>query len=143
MSRLRSREQGPPPSGRDLDDPCPGVVFSPALMATSGPSRGQWGRETMLILGIDGDTTTHNQDDKSNLPEHDSAAILMRDGELLAAVEEERLDRIKHSGFFPSLAIRHCLSAGGVSFADIDRIVFHSTESAYYSQELKRFIYDP
>src|SRR5207253_1217263 len=43
----------------------------------------------------------------------------------------------------PSLAIRHCLSAGGVSFADIDRIVFHSTESAYYSQELKRFIYDP
>jgi carbamoyltransferase len=97
----------------------------------------------MLILGIHGDTTTHNQDDKSNLPEHDSAAILMRDGELLAAVEEERLDRIKHSGFFPSLAIRHCLSAGGVSFADIDRIVFHSTESAYYSQELKRFIYDP
>ena len=97
----------------------------------------------MLILGIHGDTVPHNEDDESRLPEHDSAAALIRDGELLAAVEEERLDRVKHSGLFPALAIRHCLDAGRVSFADLDRIAVHSTAAAHYSSELKRFALDP
>ena len=45
---------------------------------------------------------------------HDSAAALVRDGELVAAAQEERFTRIKHDERFPINAIRYCLEAGGV-----------------------------
>ena len=47
---------------------------------------------------------------------HDSSACLVRDGELLFAVAEERISRVKHDARFPSLAIQACLD-----FAKIQR----------------------
>ena len=47
-------------------------------------------------------------------------AVLVRDGQLVAAVEEERLRRIKHCAGFPRQAIRECLRLGGASAADVD-----------------------
>ena len=44
----------------------------------------------------------------------DAAACLIKDGELLAAVEEERFRRIKHWGGFPSESIRYCLAEAGI-----------------------------
>jgi len=50
----------------------------------------------------------------------DVSAVLVRDGRLVAAVEEERFRRIKHIAGFPSLAIAECLRMGGISGADVD-----------------------
>src|SRR5579871_4814837 len=54
---------------------------------------------------------------------HDSAAALVIDGELVAAVAEERISRRKHTGEFPSGAIRACLDYAGLGVADIDAVV--------------------
>jgi carbamoyltransferase len=46
---------------------------------------------------------------------HDSAAALVRDGEIIAAAQEERFTRKKHDNQFPSNAIDYCLQAGGIT----------------------------
>jgi carbamoyltransferase len=55
---------------------------------------------------------------------HDAAAVLLRDGELFAAAEEERFSRIKHDFAFPSNAIRFCLQEARIKGSDIDYAVF-------------------
>jgi carbamoyltransferase len=55
---------------------------------------------------------------------HDAAAVLLRDGQLIAAAEEERFSRVKHDYSFPRSAIRFCLEAGGIQGADLDYVVF-------------------
>jgi carbamoyltransferase len=56
---------------------------------------------------------------------HDSAAALLRDGEIVAAAQEERFTRKKHDPRFPENAIRYCLKAGGIGLEDVDHIVFN------------------
>jgi carbamoyltransferase len=56
---------------------------------------------------------------------HDSAACLLRDGEIVFAVEEERLSRVKHDHAWPERAIAACLEAGGVAASDVDAVVFY------------------
>ena len=53
----------------------------------------------------------------------DSSAALVRDGELLFAIEEERLRRVKHWAGFPSKSIKFCLDSAQISIYDIDYIV--------------------
>ncbi|MBT9560023.1 MAG: carbamoyltransferase [Myxococcales bacterium] len=55
----------------------------------------------------------------------DAAAVLVRDGEVIRAVEEERLSRIKNTGVFPERAIRFCLSDAGVDVHDLDAVAFN------------------
>jgi carbamoyltransferase len=56
---------------------------------------------------------------------HDAAAVLLRDGQIIAAAEEERFSRIKHDFGFPHQAIRFCLETGGIQGSDLDYIVFY------------------
>jgi len=56
---------------------------------------------------------------------HDAAAALVRDGELVAAAEEERFTRKKHTPAFPENAIRYCLEEGGVSAGELDYVGFY------------------
>lgn len=56
---------------------------------------------------------------------HDSAAVLIEDGRLVAAAEEERFSRRKHDSGFPENAVRYCLEAGGISPADLDAVAFY------------------
>jgi carbamoyltransferase len=56
---------------------------------------------------------------------HDSAACLIKDGQLVAAVQEERFNRIKNSSDFPINAINYCIQAGGISFDQIDYVAFY------------------
>ncbi|HIG10292.1 MAG: carbamoyltransferase [bacterium] len=56
---------------------------------------------------------------------HDSSAALVRDGELVAAAEEERFSRVKHDSGFPKLAIDFVLETGGITLHDLDYIVFY------------------
>jgi len=56
---------------------------------------------------------------------HDAAAALLRDGDLIAASEEERFSRKKHDSDFPRLAIRYCLDTAGIDVQDLDYVVFY------------------
>lgn len=51
-----------------------------------------------------------------------SSACLVRDGALVAAIEEERLSRIKNDGAFPLRAMAECLRLGGVTLAEVDAV---------------------
>ena len=55
---------------------------------------------------------------------HDASAALLRDGELIAAAEEERFTRRKHDYEFPQNAIDFCLKTGGIASGDLDAVVF-------------------
>jgi carbamoyltransferase len=56
---------------------------------------------------------------------HDSAAALVEDGRIVAAVEEERLTRRKHDAAFPTRAADVCLAIGGIDAGAIDLVAFH------------------
>ena len=55
---------------------------------------------------------------------HDAAAALLRDGQLVAAAEEERFSRKKHDSDFPANAIQFCLREAGIDGRDLDYVVF-------------------
>jgi carbamoyltransferase len=56
---------------------------------------------------------------------HDSAAALVVDGRIVAAAQEERFTRIKHDAAYPRRAIDYVLEAGGLTLADVERVVFY------------------
>jgi carbamoyltransferase len=56
---------------------------------------------------------------------HDAAAALVRDGDLIAAAEEERFTRVKHTAEFPARAIDYCLQAAGITAQGLDYVAFY------------------
>jgi carbamoyltransferase len=56
---------------------------------------------------------------------HDSAACLVRDGEIIAAAQEERFSRKKHDFNFPAHAASWCLKQAGLNCGDLDLVVFY------------------
>lgn len=71
----------------------------------------------MYILGI-------------NAYHGDAAAAIVKDGQLLAAAEEERFNRKKHCAGFPTLAVRYCLEAAGISVNDVEHVGISRDPSA-------------
>jgi carbamoyltransferase len=61
----------------------------------------------------------------------DVSAVLLRDGQLVAAVEEERFRRVKHVAGFPAEAIRACLEIGGLAGLDIDHVAISRNPRAH------------
>ena len=55
---------------------------------------------------------------------HDAASVLLRDGQLIAAAEEERFSRLKHDYSFPRNAIRFCLDQGGIQSSELSYVIF-------------------
>jgi carbamoyltransferase len=55
---------------------------------------------------------------------HDSSACLIQDGQITAAVLEERFSRIKHDSSFPEKAIKYCLEEGNISSNEIDEVIY-------------------
>ena len=51
-----------------------------------------------------------------------ASAAIVCDGKLIAAVEEERFNRVKYAAGFPALAIRYCLQTAGITLADVDHV---------------------
>jgi carbamoyltransferase len=70
----------------------------------------------------------------------DAAAALVVDGELVAAAEEERFNRIKHVAGFPSLAARWCLEDAGLTAADLDHVAVSRDPRANIGAKLMRTI---
>jgi len=71
---------------------------------------------------------------------HDSSACIVHDGELLFAVAEERISRLKHDARFPSNAIRACLDFTGIRADQLDEVCFGWPTSGYeFRHDLKLF----
>lgn len=71
---------------------------------------------------------------------HDSAACLIKDGELLAAAQDERFTRVKHDWRFPEHAIQYCLKEAGITINDIDYIVFYEKPFIKFERILETFL---
>ncbi len=66
----------------------------------------------------------------------DSAAAIIRDGQLIAAAEEERFRRVKHWAGFPSESIRYVLAEAGLTLADVDTIAINSDSTANLTRKI-------
>lgn len=71
---------------------------------------------------------------------HDSAAALVRDGKIVAAVQEERLSRKKHDSRFPRLAIESCLAQAGIDFSRVDEVVFYDKPLLKFERLLETYL---
>ncbi|MGD8786755.1 MAG: carbamoyltransferase [Phycisphaerales bacterium] len=71
---------------------------------------------------------------------HDSAAALVRDGEIIAAAQEERFTRKKHDSQFPSNAVEYCLQTGGLTAEQLDYIVFYEKPLRKFERLLETYI---
>jgi len=71
---------------------------------------------------------------------HDSAATLVRDGEIVAAAQEERFTRKKHDSAFPSHALEYCLVQDGVQLEDVDYVVFYDKPFLKFERLLETYI---
>ena len=67
---------------------------------------------------------------------HDAACCLLRDGELIAAAEEERFSRIKHDPRLPWRAFRFCLEQGGITLADVDCVAYYENPEKKLSRQI-------
>ena len=75
---------------------------------------------------------------------HDSAACLVRDGEVIAAAQEERFTRKKHDAGFPRLAAEFCVREAGIGFADIDLVAFYDKPLLKFDRLLETYLsYSP
>lgn len=71
---------------------------------------------------------------------HDSAACLIRDGDIIAAAQEERFTRKKFDAGFPTNAIRYCLREGGISLADLKYCVFYDKPLIKFERLLETYV---
>jgi len=71
---------------------------------------------------------------------HDSAACLLKDGEIFAAAQEERFTRKKHDFNFPHNAIQYCLRAGGISAKDLDYVAFYDKPFIKFERLLENYV---
>jgi carbamoyltransferase len=84
----------------------------------------------MLILGL-------------NMFHADSSAAIVQDGEVVFAVAEERLNRIKHYAGFPSLAIKACLDFVGAKITDIDHVAVGQDRDANLAKKVQYAVTNP
>ena len=71
---------------------------------------------------------------------HDSAACLLKNGEIIAAAQEERFTRKKHDAGFPHHAILYCLKEAGIAAKDIDNVVFYEKPFVKFERLLETYL---
>lgn len=71
---------------------------------------------------------------------HDSAAALIRDGDIAAAAQEERFTRKKHDSSFPSKAIEYCLTEAGTTADQIDHVAFYDKPFLKFERLLETYV---
>ncbi len=71
---------------------------------------------------------------------HDSAAALVKDGEIVAAAQEERFTRIKHDFNFPRRAIEYCLKEAGITMADVEYVGFYDKPLLKFERILETYL---
>lgn len=71
---------------------------------------------------------------------HDAAAALVRDGEIIAAAQEERFSRIKHDLDFPRQAIDYCLKEAGITMAEVEYVGFYDKPMLKFERILETYL---
>ncbi len=71
---------------------------------------------------------------------HDSAACLVRDGQILAAAQEERFTRKKHDAAFPKQAVEYCLREAGLTAKDLDLVAFYEKPFLKFDRLLHSYL---
>lgn len=71
---------------------------------------------------------------------HDSAAALVIDGDIIAAAQEERFTRIKHDYNFPQNAVDYCLKEGGLTYSELDAVVFYDKPFLKFERLLETYL---
>src|SRR5262245_22306311 len=71
---------------------------------------------------------------------HDAAAALVRDGEIVAAAQEERFSRKKHDPRFPRQAINYCLEEAFVEAEELDAVVFYDDPVLSFDRVMKSLL---
>jgi len=71
---------------------------------------------------------------------HDSAACLVRDGEIISAAQEERFTRKKHDASFPKKAVEFCLKQGGIRTSDLDYVGFYDKPFVKFERILETYL---
>lgn len=71
---------------------------------------------------------------------HDSAAALVKDGEIIGAAQEERFTRRKHDPRFPQHAIRYVLEEAGIGMADVDHVAFYDKPFLKFERLLETYL---
>src|SRR5579872_733944 len=84
----------------------------------------------MLILGL-------------NMFHADASAALVQDGEVVFAIAEERLNRIKHYAGFPKLAINACLDFAGAKITDVDHVAIGQDSDANLAKKVRYALANP
>lgn len=94
----------------------------------------------MRVLGINSSFDLRSGDTAFG---HDASAVLLHDGEIVAAAEEERFTRVKHTCAFPVNAIRYCLREGNIGFDSIDCIAINGNEDGIDFQIYLEYLNHP
>ena len=84
----------------------------------------------MLILGL-------------NMFHADASAAIVQDGEVVYAVAEERLNRVKHYAGFPALAVKACLDAVGAKITDVDHVAIGQDSEANLARKVRFALSNP
>ncbi|MBZ5704889.1 MAG: carbamoyltransferase [Acidobacteriia bacterium] len=84
----------------------------------------------MLILGL-------------NMFHADASAAIVQDGEVVYAIAEERLNRVKHYGGFPALAVKACLEAVGAKITDVDHVAVGQDSDANLTKKFQYALGNP
>ena len=71
---------------------------------------------------------------------HDSAAALLKDGEIIAAAQEERFTRIKHDSSYPFNAIEFVLKYSEIKLSDVDHIIFYEKPFLKFERLLETYV---
>ena len=71
---------------------------------------------------------------------HDSAAALLKDGEIVAAAQEERFTRKKHDPAFPGNAIEYCLGEAGIGWQDVAHVAFYDKPFLKFERLLETYV---
>ena len=71
---------------------------------------------------------------------HDSAAAILRDGEIIAAAQEERFTRIKHDYNFPQNAVKYCLKEAGITSKELDYVTFYDKPIIKFERILETYL---
>lgn len=71
---------------------------------------------------------------------HDSAAVLLKDGQIIAAAQEERFSRKKHDARFPTHAMNYCLAEAGISLAQVDQVAFYDKPFLKFERLLETYL---
>ena len=71
---------------------------------------------------------------------HDSAAALIKNGEVVAAAQEERFSRKKHDSRFPKNAISYCLNSQGINLEDVKEVVYYEKPLLTFERLLETYL---